>query len=884
MKSKSQNLLRNSKFIALTLCISAACLTQGAYAAALTWDGAPDGGGASVDANWSTGTNWVLDAPPAATGDTFTFAGTTGLAVNDLVTTLGATGTSLTFGATAGAFTLSGTAIAFGSTGNQTIISQQSTSNQVISTNLALASGGRDQSVVFAVGAGSLTLSGNVSFSNSWLFPTTTAGTIILSGNNSADGKGSAVTAGTNAMRATVGNNISGTVLVLGSNTALGNADAGAADLGTASYKGVINRTGVLNIQTTGGDRVLANTIANNGTKVIFNGTNNLTIGNFINGEGNKDFEITSTGQVTVSSGIFLSPSQTGRTLYCNLSGAGGMIVDGTISDTFHSGGLTVPGNSLFRKAGTGTLTLNGDSSSTFKSEFRIEAGVVKLGHPNALGATTAPVIVIQSGDTVLDSTFVTLAAATGVVVGQTVTGDGVPAATTVVSVAGTTIELSQAVTASASGTNLTFTGSKLAPTIVGSSPLFGTLDLNGQTIAEPISKIEGGGAGGITGALINTNTSTAAAITTDLNGVFNFTIDGAGDITVPRLIATSSRVITKNGNGTFTTNGSSHNNLCGWVLNAGSLLFENTSGLAADRGMTINGGTLRLSGLNSNLINDGQAFSMTGGSFDLNGKGEAIASISGTGGTITNNATGAATLYVGGGTGGSSTASFSGAIQDGSGVLNLTKEGSGTQTLTGTLAYSGNTTVSQTGMLSINSASLANSSTVSIGADAFLNLNYTGTDTVGALIINGVPQEAGEYGATGSGAEFTTDRITGDGRLQVLPPAVGYSTWASVNGASANPNEDHDADGVENGVEHFMGGISNTTGFTANPPVVESGETRTVTWPMSPDFSGTYLVQTSTNLATWSTATAAEIGDTVVYTFPAPSGKLFVRLVVTPN
>src|SRR5688572_28652556 len=68
-----------------------------------TWDGAPDGGGTSANANWSTGSNWVGDAGPSATGDNLIFAGTTNLTtVNDVVTTLSASGTALTFGATAG--------------------------------------------------------------------------------------------------------------------------------------------------------------------------------------------------------------------------------------------------------------------------------------------------------------------------------------------------------------------------------------------------------------------------------------------------------------------------------------------------------------------------------------------------------------------------------------------------------------------------------------------------------------------------------------------------------------------------------------------------------------------------------------------------------------
>ena len=55
------------------------------------------------------------------------------------------------------------------------------------------------------------------------------------------------------------------------------------------------------------------------------------------------------------------------------------------------------------------------------------------------------------------------------------------------------------------------------------------------------------------------------------------------------------------------------------------------------------------------------------------------------------------------------------------------------------------------------------------------LNLNFTDTNTVAALVINGVSQPAGIYDAT-SGAPY----ITGSGALNVVPSAAPTLTFTS--------------------------------------------------------------------------------------------------------
>ena len=205
---------------------------------------------------------------------------------------------------------------------------------------------------------------------------------------------------------------------------------------------------------------------------------------------------------------------------------------------------------------------------------------------------------------------------------------------------------------------------------------------------------------------------------------------------------------------------------------------------------------------------------------------------------------------------------------------------------------YSGNTTVNS-GTLSLGADNANNNaSTVSIAATgATLDLTFAGTDTVSKLFIGGVQQPAGVYeavGNAGSGTEIT--QITGSGTLTVTSsPAAGYSAWQTANAPGQTVDQDHDNDGVDNGIEYFMGQSGN--GFTATPVLNASNN---ITWTMGDDYAGTYatdyVIQTSSDLTTWASVPVGNVtidntapGKSVSYTLTG-SGKRFVRLLVNPD
>jgi autotransporter-associated beta strand protein len=126
-------------------------------------------------------------------------------------------------------------------------------------------------------------------------------------------------------------------------------------------------------------------------------------------------------------------------------------------------------------------------------------------------------------------------------------------------------------------------------------------------------------------------------------------------------------------------------------------------SGVSTQTGLIrIVNSTIRLSGGNDRLrtTND---LDISTGRFDLGGFSQTVDELSGAG-TVTSSVGGTSVLTLGNNNGSNM---FSGAIENGSGTVALTKVGTGTQTLGGVNTYTGNTLV--TGGVLLVSSSLAN-------------------------------------------------------------------------------------------------------------------------------------------------------------------------------
>jgi autotransporter-associated beta strand protein len=111
-----------------------------------------------------------------------------------------------------------------------------------------------------------------------------------------------------------------------------------------------------------------------------------------------------------------------------------------------------------------------------------------------------------------------------------------------------------------------------------------------------------------------------------------------------------------------------------------------------------------------------------------------------------------------------------------------LVENGSATLLLSGTNAYTGNTTVNG-GTLELAQPTLAARSTVTVASGAVLQLDFGVVNTVGALVLNGVNQAPGVYNITTS-----SPYITGAGSLLVSPVATNPTNIVvSVSGTNFN-------------------------------------------------------------------------------------------------
>jgi autotransporter-associated beta strand protein len=227
-----------------------------------------------------------------------------------------------------------------------------------------------------------------------------------------------------------------------------------------------------------------------------------------------------------------------------------------------------------------------------------------------------------------------------------------------------------------------------------------------------------------------------------------------------------------------------------------------------------------------------------------------------------------------------------------------LVKTGAGTLALTGenTYASTGGGTEVRAGVLMVNGTSLSDTSKLVIDGGV---VHVSGTEIVGSLFFGTEEQAAGTWGSSLSSAElaFQDDtRFSGPGVVVVGGSSgSGFESWATTNSATGQSlADDHDNDGVTNGIEYFLGGPSgNTTGFTPLPGVSQTAGTLGITWTKGSGYTGTYgthfWVETSETLTgTWTPETipGGNITDEpgfVKYTFPSPlSTKKFTRLKVT--
>ncbi len=236
-------------------------------------------------------------------------------------------------------------------------------------------------------------------------------------------------------------------------------------------------------------------------------------------------------------------------------------------------------------------------------------------------------------------------------------------------------------------------------------------------------------------------------------NVVWNQRVQGAITGTTTTLPSALTEIVQR-GTGTLTVGGYEDNASASVRVDSGTLVLAKMSNesVHASFGSTIvNGGTLRLDGTGNDQIHNGATGSnstlfVNGGTFDMNGRYEAVQRIEGSGGVVTNSAPGTTSeLVLGTGSSiaaatplaGSSfffrgkDAGYGGVIEDGAGTMRLSKHGVGLALLRGDNTYSGPTEILQ-GTLQLGKQG----TTGSIGSGAIF-LGAGDGSSVGTLLVD---------------------------------------------------------------------------------------------------------------------------------------------------
>ena len=508
--------------------------------------------------------------------------------------------------------------------------------------------------------------------------------------------------------------------------------------------------------------------------------------------------------------------------------------------------------------SGTNTIDNNGQEITLAQAISSASGtGVTAVAFTPGSGYVTPPQVTFSGGTLTggngsAATGFATIDPVSGALTGIVISNPGTYASTSGLSVAlggggGTGASLGAITTSANTGGNLTFSGTAAgATTLTGASGFAGNIEVTaaGKLIANRSDNL----LNPTTSALGNNQVARSITVSGGATLQFN-----SGD-TLGGATSTLATTLVIEAGGTVTNGGLVFNRLGSLILNGGTLTSVSgatggyqTYSFGSNAVVTVGGtsaSTIATFGANNGIhLNTNTEFNVA------NATGDAAADLTVAAPLIDRN------------------------LSEG-GAGGLTKSGPGTLVLSGANTYTGNTTVTE-GTLTLTSACLSNASTLSIAGGGVLHLDYAGSNPVGTLILAGVTQVNGTYGAANSGG-----LITGSGNIQV-GALSGFAAWAALNAPGQSPSQDYDLDGVANGIEYFMGETGSS--LTANPGVVHG----TVTWPKSASFNGTYAVQTSPDLVTWSAAAAGEVNDTgsqVIFTLPATAGHLFIRLEVTPT
>ncbi len=522
-------------------------------------------------------------------------------------------------------------------------------------------------------------------------------------------------------------------------------------EAGTLNLGGVIGGSGNLTQGAGGttGSLVLGGANTYTGTTTVSAGTLSISADDNLGAVPGS----ASPGSLTLSGGTLATTAS--FTLNANRGislGASGGTIDVAGGTTLTYNGIAAGTGSL-TKTDTGTLVLGG--ANTYSGTTTISAGTLQVGASNAIPGSSD---LTDNATLDLDGYSDTIGALSG---SGTVTSSVAGPVTLTVGATNDSGTFTGVIQDGGGTVALTVTGTG-TETLSGANTYTGTTTINAGAISVSADDNLGAVPGtAIPGSLtLNGGTlATTASFTLNANRGINLgasggTIDVAGGTTLTyNGIAAGTGSLTK--------------------IDTGTLILGGTNTYSGTT--TISAGTMQVGIANAIPSTSDVTDNAT---LDLDGNSDTVGALSGTG-TVTSSVAGPATLTVGA-TNDSGT--FSGVIQNGTGTVALTENGTGTETLSGADTYTGTTTIG-TGTLLVD-GSLAAGSAVSVSSGATLG---GGTTTTSGTV-------SGTVSDSGTIAPGPTSGSSGTGILDTgnITFNSGSSFDVDLNGTAAGSGYDH--------------------------------------------------------------------------------------------
>ncbi|HXV12057.1 MAG TPA: autotransporter-associated beta strand repeat-containing protein [Burkholderiales bacterium] len=739
-------------------------------------------------------------------------------------------------------------------------------------------------------GAGTLTLSGANTYTGT---TTVSGGTLQFAGGGALEPtnavvlvNGAGVTLDLNGTNQTIGSLAGGG----GTGGVVMSSVPGAVTLTTGSNGSSTNFAG--SIQDGSGTlsltKVGSGTFALSGTNAnTYTGPTTISAGTLALG---NDEQIPDTSAVTVAAGAIFDLVARTETIG-SLAGAGTVSKTGAGTDTLTIGGdnssttfsgvIQDPAGTLhLTKVGTGTLTLSG--ANTHSGTTTVNDGTLRLAGGNAIADTGAVSLANTPGATLdLNGSNETIGSLTG---GGAAGGNVTLGAGTLTTGGNNATTTFSGAISGTGGVTKEGTGNF---TLASANTFDGIAIVNAGTLTVTDAGALGSVAGGTTvnaGATLSLNGSLAWAEPVTLAG--GTLSRAAGDPTLTGAVDLAADSVITEAAGTLTLSGDISG--VGGFSKAGNgvlLLSGNNTYAGATIG---NAGTLRVAG--GNGIGDTSAVTMVGGTLDINNTAETIGSLGGTRPVTL----GTGTLVTGGN---DASTAYTGVISGAGGAL--TKEGAGTFTLAANNTYTGATNINggtlvanhnnalgttAGGTTVASGATLEIANGVAIGAET-LNLSGAGVGGSGALIV---ASGSGSFaGAVTLGANTS---LGGDGNLTlsgiVNDTALGTSVLTQVGNGLLTFSNTVGATNALAGMTTsagqstaLNGGSVRTTGSQSYGGTVATGGATTLTSTAGGDISANNAGNDFIGDLALNTSGAAGIVDSGALTLGASSvGTLTAR------